>query len=537
MKAIRSTSPASAPKAETEPQVAPAAGKSWALLSALVVLGLLLPTLWFPYGRDQAVFAYVGRVLAEGGVPYRDAWDLKPPGIYLLYGLLARLVGGDGLALMTAIRVADLLIAASCGALLAWLARAAGRPEAGVAAAAWYAALYLQGGYWSLAQTEAWANPLVLAAALLLLEDAPGRKGRLLLAAAGLLAGGVALLKFTSLLALAPFVFVALARRQPLQRIPALVLFAAGVAVPVLAAAVWLSSRGALQDYLEIQRSFVAPYTRLSANSRLARLSHGSYRTGLWLTQTWVPMLLAIAAIGWRSGRSPRLLPAMLACALAAVWAQDKYFGYHWQTVLPALALLAAVGVLRLLGRMPLPPRWTVAAGVLAAVIWSLAANRSVYGDFALMAAGRKPRHAWLVRFGRPHAGDNSFLATRWAAEYVRSHTQPEDGVLVWGFEPAIYLLANRKPPTRFFFNVPVASGFVPPGWREQFMWDVRARPPELLLVLHHDAIPWANGRTDDSAAQLADWPRLEVWVKTRYRVETEIEDFTIYRLQTGVDP
>jgi hypothetical protein len=224
----------------------------------------------------------------------------------------------------------------------------------------------------------------------------------------------------------------------------------------------------------------------------------------------------------------------MLGCALAAVWLQDKYFGYHWQTVLPALAILAAAGTVWVVARTPLTPRWRALAGVVAALLWAAVANWSVYRDTALMVASGKPRDEWLVRFGRPYAGDNSFLATRWAAEYVRGHTQPGDRVLVWGFEPAVYLLANRRPGTRFFFNVPVASRFVPPGWRDQFLHDLETHPPELLLVLSHDAIPWANGRTDDSAAQLADWPRLEEWVAARYSRETEIEDFTIYRLETG---
>jgi hypothetical protein len=52
--------------------------------------------------------------------------------------------------------------------------------------------------------------------------------------------------------------------------------------------------------------------------------------------------------------------------------------------------------------------------------------------------------------------------------------------------------------------------------------------------VLRHDAIPWANGRTDDSAAQLADWPWLADWLEQGYTVETEIEDFTIYRRRPG---
>jgi hypothetical protein len=114
----------------------------------------------------------------------------------------------------------------------------------------------------------------------------------------------------------------------------------------------------------------------------------------------------------------------------------------------------------------------------------------------------------------------------------VRAHTQPGDGLLIWGFEPAVYLLANRQPPTRFFFNVPVAAPFAPDAWRQEYLSAVQTRPPELLLVLRNDRIPWANGRADDSAAQLRSWPELAAWVESRYRFEADLEDFRVYRLR-----
>ena len=37
-----------------------------------------------PFGTDQAVFLYVGRLVLHGGIPYRDAFDHKGPLVYLL---------------------------------------------------------------------------------------------------------------------------------------------------------------------------------------------------------------------------------------------------------------------------------------------------------------------------------------------------------------------------------------------------------------------------------------------------------------------
>jgi len=46
-----------------------------------------------PFGRDQGIFAYIGDTILHGGVPYRDAWDHKTPGLYAIYALAFSLFG------------------------------------------------------------------------------------------------------------------------------------------------------------------------------------------------------------------------------------------------------------------------------------------------------------------------------------------------------------------------------------------------------------------------------------------------------------
>lgn len=509
------------------------------LVPALIVLAILSPTLLFPYGRDQGVFAYVGSAIARGELPYRDVWDLKPPGIYLIYALLARLVGDPGEPLMLALRVADLAVAAGVGMLLAALVRRLSDPSADTAlteaagwgAAGWYAILYLQGTFWSMAQAEAWANPLVLGAALLLLL--PTARGQIGLAVvAGLLVGAAAVLKFTTVALILPFLWSA-GRREDGWKLREFAAFVAGGLLPLLAIAGWLRGAGIWGDYIDIQHGFVAPYTRLNAASLWTRITN-LFGYGLpWVGQVWLPVILAVAgAMGprFRNPAGRRLLLGCLGMGLLAVWVQNKYFGYHWQTVLPALSLLAGMGTVALL-QCVRPQLTRVHASVLAVVAaWCVLTGGTYYRDAALLAGGRLPREKWLVRFGPPGKGDYSFLAAQWASEYVRAQTSPQDRVLVWGFEPAVYLLSDRRAPTRFFFNVPVSAPFVPEGWRREFLDDLENTPPTLVLVLRGDRIPHANGRRDDSAAQLQDWPELEHWLLANYREETVIEDFTVYQ-------
>src|SRR2546428_6673932 len=53
---------------------------------ALLALIVLVPNA--PAGRvpseDTGVFPYVARLIGDGGLQNRDAWDHKPPGVYLI---------------------------------------------------------------------------------------------------------------------------------------------------------------------------------------------------------------------------------------------------------------------------------------------------------------------------------------------------------------------------------------------------------------------------------------------------------------------
>src|SRR5712691_6347835 len=77
--------------------------------SVVVIVYLFVNILMFRYGRDQGIYAAVADVMLRGGMPYRDAWDFKPPGIFVIYAA-TRAVLGSG---QWAIRLVEVLGLAS----------------------------------------------------------------------------------------------------------------------------------------------------------------------------------------------------------------------------------------------------------------------------------------------------------------------------------------------------------------------------------------------------------------------------------------
>ena len=62
-------------------------------------------SLSWPFGWDQGILSWVGDVIHRGGMPYRDAWDIKGPLAYYLYAVAQWLFGEN----LWGIRLLDLV--------------------------------------------------------------------------------------------------------------------------------------------------------------------------------------------------------------------------------------------------------------------------------------------------------------------------------------------------------------------------------------------------------------------------------------------
>src|SRR5213595_2969770 len=70
-----------------------------AIVCWVVVAAASLSILLFSFGRDQGIYAVVADTILKGGMPYRDAWDFKPPGIFLTYALAQGVFGKSMLSI------------------------------------------------------------------------------------------------------------------------------------------------------------------------------------------------------------------------------------------------------------------------------------------------------------------------------------------------------------------------------------------------------------------------------------------------------
>jgi hypothetical protein len=127
---------------------------------------------------------------------------------------------------------------------------------------------------------------------------------------------------------------------------------------------------------------------------------------------------------------------------------------------------------------------------------------------------------------------DVSYGANRRVAEYLRRELAPTDFAFIWGFEPIIYDMSERRPASRYIYNVPQRVAWAKEQTRATLMAELDARPPKAIVVEHRDVFPVVTGDALDSADTLQRFPALAARISDNYALTTTIEDFDVYLLR-----
>jgi 4-amino-4-deoxy-L-arabinose transferase-like glycosyltransferase len=154
-----------------------------------------LPSLGYVFGRDQAAFQYIGREWLRGSLPFRDMFEIKPPGVYAVHAISILLFGQR----QWGIRILELAAILAMSWMLARSLRISGsrRGVAGILAILLAGSYYTLFDYWDSAQAEVW-EATALVGAWLVAErvERPARRAAL----SGMLSACAFVIKFPACL-------------------------------------------------------------------------------------------------------------------------------------------------------------------------------------------------------------------------------------------------------------------------------------------------------------------------------------------------
>jgi len=548
---------------------------AWFAAAMLFVVARAWPVLSNTPGRDQGTYLTIGRSLLQGRILYRDLWDNKPPGIFYIYALIGKLFGVR-MWCAAAVDLALLLMVSWC--LFRFAERYLGPGGAAVAVAV-HATWHVEAGYIFTAQPEFFQLPLIFGAYLLVAGSVAGlppdrlRLSRMALQeqlqhfaggwkirhfVAGALLGAAFWLKYNAFIFL-PLLLIPYLDRAALDAHPprlrfsvmwrqlagrvAWVLLGFGAVVALVLG--YFAAHGALPAMREIQFQVLPRYAAMAAERR--RLPLGKWiavRSEFFIGAPTLAATAVALVIAWARRDLARLGPLAGAAAIAyaGTAVQLSFHSYYFATCYPFFALIWAYLVVTL---------WELCRAVAEAcarrgwqlahvLVWVLFANLLYWplpGQLNRIQMDYESLREW-------RAGPESFYANHpWeipfehmsgqlqVIHYVKANASRNDRIFLWGGHTLICYLSERACVTRFVSNLGLMSRWAPQAWRDEVAGELKARPPEWIVVARDDALPsitYVNLSSDGYLDRR--YPALAGLVAGEYHPAADFTSFVLYR-------
>jgi 4-amino-4-deoxy-L-arabinose transferase-like glycosyltransferase len=407
----------------------------------LLTVAIRLPSLLHPQPIDsEAMYSVVANEIVDGGRPYADAVERKPPLLFWTYAAIFKVAGKFN---WTALHFVALVWTLAAMAGLYVIGGELFDRNTGLTAAFFYSVFQ---PWWTWKNLTFDAEMLMNLPIIWAWAIAFHRRSSLLrpeLFTAGALLGAAFLLKQPAAIAAVPLGIYLLLPSYRASRsftrtnsvIQAATL-TAGFFVALGLVTIVLWKQGILRD---------AIYWTIADHD----VPHVFWHKGIVHTLTFVaaclPLVMgAILACRDKEGvwagriaERTALLGLLAASAIGAA-AGARFYPHYYVQLIPPLVLLAARYYARLWSQMIQPPYWFLRPGV-------------TYAWLALTIIVFSIKH-WTGLAPRRVPSE--------AGRYVFTHSSPADRIFIWGQTPEIYLDAHRRPASRYITTFPL-TGYV----------------------------------------------------------------------------
>ncbi len=417
---------------------------------ALILLTVFtrLPALVHPQAIDsEGIYSVVANEIVDGGRPYLDAVERKPPLLFWTFAAVFKVAGKYNWPVLHIVTLAWTF--ATMAGLYAIGAGLFDR-NVGLIAALFYSVFQPVGRAQNLAlDGELMMNlPIVLAWAIGFRETTARMRPELFLA--GALLGAAFLLKQPAAIAAVPLgIYLLLPSYRKSRGLPMIASFiqagmlTAGFAAVLAGVSLILQRQGILHE---------AIYWTIGDHT----VPYVFWTKGILVTLAYVvgflPLLLGSAtairdnAGLWRGKKAERLalLGLLVASAIGAA-AGARFYEHYYIQLVPPLALLAAPLYANLWSKRIQPRHWLLRPSL--TYVWlAILVILLLAWDWIELSRRRQPLEA-----GR----------------YLLEHSAPSDRIFVWGQTSKIYLDAQRRPACRYVATFPLTGhvfGGLPPG-------------------------------------------------------------------------
>jgi 4-amino-4-deoxy-L-arabinose transferase-like glycosyltransferase len=484
----------------------------------VLTIAIRLPALVYPRPIDsEAMYSVVANEIVDGGRPYADAVERKPPLLFWTYAGIFEVAGEFN---WKALHFVALLWTLCAMAGLYVIGRDLFNRNTGLIAALFYSLFQPWWTWKNLSfDSEMLMNlPIILAWAIAFRRSSSPLRPELF--PAGALLGAAFLLKQPAAISAVPLgIYLLLPSYRasrgftPTNSIIQATILTLGFFAALGLVSIVLWKQGILHD---------AFYWTIADHD----VPHVFWQKGIVNTLIFfaacLPLLFG-AIMAWRDkseiwtgkmAERTALLGLLAASAIGAA-AGARFYPHYYVQLIPPLALLAASYYARLWSRTIQPPHW-------------LLRPRVTYAWLALTIIAFSIKH-WTGLAPRRVPSE--------AGRYLFTHSDPADRIFVWGQSEGIYLDAHRRPACRYITTFPltgyVFGGPIPgfdtrsrilPGAWNTLEQDFARHPPTYIV----DVQP------DPKSAQypVKNFPILAKLLAERYQPVAHTAEGVIYRMR-----
>jgi hypothetical protein len=484
----------------------------------LLTVAIRLPSLLHPQPIDsEAMYSVVANEIVDGGRPYADAVERKPPLLFWTYAAVFKIAGKFN---WKALHIVALVWTLCAMAGLYVIGRELFNRNTGLIAALLYGVFQPWWTWKNLTfDAEMLMNlPIIWAWAIAFRRSFSRLRSELFLA--GALLGVAFLLKQPAAIAAVPLgIYLLLPSyraSRSLTRINSIMqatMLTLGFFAVLGLVSIVLWKQGILRD---------AFYWTITDHD----VPHVFWRKGIVNTLTFLGacLPLVIGAItacrdksGIWAGRTAErtALFGLLAASAIGAAAGARFYPHYYVQLIPPLALLAAPCYARLWSRTIQPPHWLLRPAV-------------TYAWLALTVIAFSIKH-WTGLAPRRIQSE--------AGRYLSTHSSPDDRIFVWGQTLEIYLDAHRRPACRYITTFPLTGyvfggpipgfdtrGRILPGAWSTLEQDFARHPPTYIVDV----------QSDPKSAQypVKNFPILAKLLAGRYQPVAHTAEGVIYQMR-----
>lgn len=453
-----------------------------------------------PLERDEGEYAYSGQLMLQGIPPYKLAYNMKLPGIYLAYAAMLAAFGESA----GGIHLGLLLVNAAAVLLVFWLTSILFGRLAAVVAACSYALLSTST---SVMGFEAHATNFVVVPALagiLLLLAAMRSKRWWIFLLSGLCAGvAIEMKQHGVFFALFCFSYLVASEWGKVGRIILrwITAFACGVVLPY-ALTCWVLYRdGVFHEFWFWTVSYAGEYSKVGLHRAVRAFVENFAAVARPGLPIWILAAVGMSALFWSTSvrMHLRFIVLLFLFSFFSLCPGAFFRPHYFVLMLPVIAILVGVGVSAATEELAEHRRYSRFVLVpvvlfLLALAYGIVQQRAVYFSMT-------PDSIVQATYG-----ENAFVPAMQVADYIRKNSPEEARIAVLGSEPEIYFYAHRHSATGYIYMYSlIGHQKYIDRMRQQFQQELEVNRPEYVVYVDVED-SWGERRDVPGAAGFLTW-------------------------------